>query len=88
MFEEQSWNPLIDDIYDFCINQLLNCKPTELFYCGGTRIKSRHMFEAQSWQLLICIQFELNCHFVTAKLCCGYSNVPLISIPLHNKRGN
>ena len=88
MFEEQSWKPLIDDLYRFCINQLLNSKPTELFYCGGKGVKSSHMFQAQSRQLLICFQFELNCHFVTAKLFCGYSNVPLISIPLYNKRGN
>ena len=88
MFEEQSWKPLIDDLYGFCMNQLLNSKPTELFYCGGKGVKSSHMFQAQSRQLLICFQFELNCHFVTAKLFYGYSNVPLISIPLYNKRGN
>ena len=66
MFEEQSWKPLIDELYGFCINQLLNSKPTELFYCGGKGVKSSHMFQAQSRQLLICFQFELNCHFVTA----------------------
>ena len=88
MFEEQSWKPLIDDLYGFCINQLLNSKPTELFYCGDKGVKSSHMFQAQSRQLLICFQFELNCHFATAKLFCGCSNVPLISIPLYNKRGN
>ena len=57
-------------------------------YCGGNRVKSSHMIEAQSWQLLTCFLFELNCHFVTAKLFCAYSNVPLISVSLYNKRGN
>ena len=57
-------------------------------YCGGNRIKSSHMFEAQSWQLLTCFQFELHFLTVTAKSFCTYSNEPLISIPLYNKRGS
>ena len=53
-------------------------------YCRENSIESSHIFEA--FATYMCFQFELNGHFVIAKLLCASFNVPLTLIMMYNKR--